>query len=64
VNGEFTGREHVEVGVDGVVVECDKRVRPWRRTGFRQDGCRGGDKAGVECGEGGGAGGGLTDGVL
>jgi hypothetical protein len=24
VNGEFTGREHVEVGVNGVVVQCDK----------------------------------------
>jgi hypothetical protein len=61
-NGEFTGREHVVVGVDGVVVECDKGVRPW--SGLWQDGCRGGDKAGVKCGEGGGAGGGLTDGVM
>ena len=23
VDGEFTGREHVKVGVNGVVVECD-----------------------------------------
>jgi hypothetical protein len=29
VDGEFAGGEHVEVGVDRVVVECDEGVRPW-----------------------------------
>jgi hypothetical protein len=30
---EFAGGEHVEVGVDRVVVECDEGVRPWGEPG-------------------------------
>jgi hypothetical protein len=46
------------------VVEGDEGVRPWGRSGVGEDGRCGRDEAGIEGIEGGGAGGGFTDGVV
>jgi hypothetical protein len=64
VYGKCAGEEHVEVGVDGVVFECDEGMRPWNGFGSEWDGVGGWNEAGIEGNEGNGALGGLGDGVV
>jgi hypothetical protein len=55
MHGEFAGGAHVEVWVDGVVVEGDEGVRPCVGPGFGKDGGCSWDKTGIEGIEGNGA---------
>jgi hypothetical protein len=61
---EFAGGEHVQVGVNWVVIEGDEVLRLWRGSGGGEDGDGGMIDAIVECCKCGGAGGGLTDCVV
>jgi nitrogenase subunit NifH len=48
VHGEFTRGQHVEVGVDGVIVEGDEGIYPWVESSGGEDGRGGGSEAVVE----------------
>jgi hypothetical protein len=63
VYGEFVGGEHVEVLVDGVMVEYDKGVRSWGGSIRMKDGRGGMDATVVKCCKRCEAGGGRTYGV-